>query len=185
MDDEQQLFHEYTKWVDDRATDLVFEIKTSESTIEELIAFIEKADNKVAELKTAIGKLEDDTARMEGDKKDATVVRDAEHAEYVKVSTDYAESVDALERAIQMLTSQAYDRPQAEMLLQQMAKTTPGMTRVLAAFLQQKAKQDGAPAVDAYEFQSQNIIELLESLEKIQRGVGRCRRRRGKSSALL
>jgi len=170
MDDEQQLFHEYTKWVDDRATDLVFEIKTSESTIEELIAFIEKADNKVAELKTAIGKLEDDTARMEGDKKDATVVRDAEHAEYVKVSTDYAESVDALERAIQMLTSQAYDRPQAEMLLQQMAKTTPGMTRVLAAFLQQKAKQDGAPAVDAYEFQSQNIIELLESLEKKFKG---------------
>jgi len=166
MDEEQKIFHEYTQWVDDRTTDLGFEIKTGESTIEELIAFIEKSDNKVAELATAIGKLEDDIARLDAEKKDATAVRDKEHAEYMKVSTDYAESVDALERAIQVLTSQAYDRPQAEMLLQQMAKTTPGMTRVLAAFLQQKAAQDGAPAVDAYEFQSQGIIEMLEGLEK-------------------
>merc|ERR1719232_1211835 len=138
--------------------------------IEELIAFIEKSDNKVAELATAIGKLEDDIARMEGEKADATAVRDKEHAEYVKVSTDYAESVDALERAIQIMTAQAYDRPQAEMLLQQMARTTPGMTRVLAAFLQERQKQDGAPAVDAYEFQSQGIIEMLEGLEKKFKG---------------
>mmetsp|Transcript_81271 Transcript_81271/g.156968 ORF Transcript_81271/g.156968 Transcript_81271/m.156968 type:complete len:659 (-) Transcript_81271:134-2110(-) len=170
MDEEQKIFHEYTEWVDDRTTDLGFEIKTGESTIEELTAFIEKSDNKVAELATAIGKLEDDIARLEGEKADATAVRDKEHAEYVKVSTDYAESVDALERAIQIMTAQAYDRPQAEMMLQQMAKTTPGMTRVLAAFLQQKALQDGAPAVDAYEFQSQNIIDLLEGLEKKFKG---------------
>jgi len=170
MDEEQKIFHEYTEWVDDRTTDLGFEIKTGESTIEELTAFIEKSDNKVAELATAIGKLEDDIARLEGEKADATAVRDKEHAEYVKVSTDYAESVDALERAIQIMTAQAYDRPQAEMMLQQMAKTTPGMTRVLAAFLQQGVRQDGAPAVDAYEFQSQNIIELLESLEKKFKG---------------
>merc|ERR1719264_1213220 len=160
------MFHEYTQWVDDRTTDLGFEIKTGESTIEELIAFIEKSDNKVAELATAIGKLEDDIARLEAAKKDATAVREEENAEYMKVSADYSESVDALERAIQIMTAQAYDRPQAEMLLQQMAKTTPGMTRVLAAFLQERQKQDGAPAVDAYEFQSQGIIEMLEGLEK-------------------
>merc|ERR1719517_146906 len=69
MDEEQKIFHEYTSWVDDRTTDLGFEIKTGESTIEELIAFIEKSDNKVAELATAIGKLEDDIARLEGEKK--------------------------------------------------------------------------------------------------------------------
>merc|ERR550532_271392 len=88
MDEEQKIFHEYTQWVDDHTTDLGFEIKTGESTIEELIAFIEKSDNKVAELATAIGKLEDDIACMEGEKKDATGIRDKEHAEYVKVSTD-------------------------------------------------------------------------------------------------
>jgi DNA repair exonuclease SbcCD ATPase subunit len=74
--------------------------------------------------------------------------------------------VDALGRAIQVLSKQDYDRPQAEMLLQQLAKTTPGMQRVLAAFLQESAKSDGAPAVAAYEFQSGGIVQILEGLEK-------------------
>merc|ERR1719433_2019810 len=170
MDDEQKIFHEYTEWVDDRTTDLGFEIKTSESNIEELLAFIEASDNKVAELGTAIAELEADIARLTAALKDATAVRDKEHAEYVTVSTDYSESVDALERAIQIMTAQAYDRPQAEMMLQQMAKTTPGMTRVLAAFLQEKERQDGAPTVAAYDFQSQGIIDLLEGLLKKFKG---------------
>lgn len=170
MDKEQKIYAEYAEWVDDRTKEIGFEIKTGESTMEELLAFIEKSDAKVAELGTAIAELEADIDRLGAEKKDAMAVRAKEHAEYVKVSTDYSESVDALERAIQMMTAQAYDRPQAEMLLQQMAKTTPGMTRVLAAFLQETGKQDGAPAVDAYEFQSQGIIDLLEGLLKKFKG---------------
>jgi hypothetical protein len=170
MTKEQKIYAEYAEWVDDRTKELGFEIKTSESNIEELLAFIETSDNKVAELGTAIAELEADIARLTAELKDATAVREKEHAEYEKVSTDYSESVDALERAIQVMTAQNYDRPQAEMLLQQMAKTTPGMTRVLAAFLQSKEKQDGAPAVDAYEFQSQGIIDLLEGLFKKFKG---------------
>jgi len=170
MAKEKKIYAEYAEWVDDRSKELGFEIKTGESTIEELLAFIEKSDVKVAELSTAIAELEADIARLEAAKKEAMAVRAKEHAEYEKVSTDYSESVDALERAIQIMTAQAYDRPQAEMLLQQMAKTTAGMTRVLAAFLQEREKQDGAPAVDAYEFQSQGIIELLEGLLKKFKG---------------
>jgi hypothetical protein len=82
------------------------------------------------------------------------------------IQADYAESVDALGRAIQEMSKQDYSRPQAEMLLQQLAKTTPGMQRVLAAFLQEGTQQDGAPAVAAYEFQSGGIIAVLEGLEK-------------------
>jgi len=170
MGKEQKIYAEYAEWVDDRTKELGFEIKTGESTIEELLAFIEKSDAKVGQLGTAIAELESDIDRLTAEKNDATAVREKEHAEYMKVSTDYSESVDALERAIQIMTAQAYDRPQAEMLLQQMARTTPGMTRVLAAFLQERQKQDGAPAVDAYEFQSQGIIEMLEGLEKKFKG---------------
>jgi transcription antitermination factor NusG len=170
MAKEQKVYAEYAEWADDRTKELGFEIKTGESNIEELLAFIEKSDNKVAQLGNAIAELEADIARLTADKKDATAVREKEHAEYVKVSTDYSESVDALERAIQIMTAQAYDRPQAEMLLQQMAKTTPGMTRVLAAFLQEKERQDGAPTVAAYDFQSGGIIDLLEGLLKKFKG---------------
>jgi len=164
MEAEQKVYAQYKEWVDDRSKEVGFEIQTGESTIEKLIAFIDKANNKVAILGNEIDDLDADISRMEGEKKDATAIRDTENAEYVKLQKDYSESVDALQRAIQVLSAQAYDRPQAEALLQSMAKTTPGMQRVLAAFLQEKVQADGAPAVAAYDFQSDGIIKLLEQL---------------------
>jgi len=165
MENEQKVYAAYKEWVDDRQQELGFEIETAKNDIEKLSAFIAKADNDVAELATAIQALDGEIASLEADKKQGTELRDADHAEYVKVQQDYAESVDALGRAIQVLSSQSYDRPQAEALLQKMAVTVPGMGRVLAAFLQQKSRDTpGAPAVAAYDLQSSHIIEILEGL---------------------
>jgi len=164
MEAEQKTFAQYREWVSDRTRDLGFEVQTGDTSIEQLTAFIEKADNKASTLGKEVAGLEADIARLESEKKDATSVRSKEHAEYVKLQQDYSESVDALERAIQVLSSQAYDRPQAEALLQTMAKSTPGMTRVLAAFLQEKARASGAPAVAGYEYQSDGIVKMLEGL---------------------
>merc|ERR1719409_2126001 len=58
MEAEQKLFREYTEWVDDETTRLGFEIKTAKSDIEELVAFIEKADNDVAQLAAAMARLD-------------------------------------------------------------------------------------------------------------------------------
>jgi hypothetical protein len=77
----------------------------------------------------------------EAEKKEATDVRNSEHEEYVKLSTDYGESVDALERAIQTMESRNYDVPEASAFLQKMAVEKPGMRRVLAAFLQETQAQ--------------------------------------------
>jgi len=74
--------------------------------------------------------------------------------------------VDALERAIEVLISQAYNKPRAMTILEHMAKITLRKKRVSAACPQQTAEQDGASAVDAYEFQSQNVIDFMEALEK-------------------
>merc|ERR1719473_1514241 len=58
------------------------------------------------------------------------------------------------------------------MLLQKMAVTMPPMKRVLAAFLAEASSTKketapfGQPEVNAYEFQSGGIIEMLEKLEK-------------------
>jgi len=135
MKEEEAKTHAtYTEWVDDRTKELGFEIQTAESTIEELIAFIDKADSDVAKLGDEIATLDGDIARLEGEKADATAVRTSEKAEFLKVEQDYSESVDALGRAIQVVSSQQYARPQAMMLLQRMAKTAPAMQRVLAAF---------------------------------------------------
>lgn len=163
MDTEQKTYAEYKEWVDDRRQALGFEIKTAKATIEKLTAFASQADEKVASLSDEISTLDDDIARLTGEKNDATKERKMENDKYVKVQQDYSESVDALDRAIQTMSAQDYDRSQAEMLLQRMS-TTKGMRRVMAALVQERARGDGAPAVSAYEFQSSNILKTLESL---------------------
>merc|ERR1719399_713749 len=168
MEAEQKIFADYAEWADDQKRELGFNIKTLNSDIEELIAFIEKADNDISVLADAIAELEAEIAQLEADQKEATAIREKEHAEYVKVQQDYAESVDALTRAIQVLESRPKSNAQAEMLLQKMSATVPGMRRVLAALIQEKAttarQTPGAPAVAAYEFQSDHIIDMLEKL---------------------
>jgi len=164
MADEQKIFAEYQEWVDDKQKELNFEIETGEATIEKLIAFIEAAENKIAVLAKKIAEDEANIAALEDEKAAATQMRDAQHAEFLKVEQDHSESVDALERAIQVLGAQGYSRAQAESLLQTMAKQRPGLRVALAAFLQERASEDGAPEVSAYEFQSSSIMDLLEKL---------------------
>merc|ERR1712217_281263 len=132
----------YKEWVSDTSRELGFEIKTANSDIEKYTAAAAKADSDVAKLSAAIKKLEGELADTEAEKKEATDVRNSQHAEYVKLSTDYSESVDALERAIQTMESRNYDVPQAEMFLQKMAMEKPGMRRVLAAFIQETQKHE-------------------------------------------
>jgi DNA repair exonuclease SbcCD ATPase subunit len=174
LDDETQLFAKYTEFVDDQSRELGYQMKTAQSNIEKLLAFIEDADNKVATLGDEITELDDDIARMEGEKKAATAIRESEKAEFEKTELDYSESVDAIQRATQVLGSQAYDRPQAEMLLQKMSQKTPGMGRVLDALLQEGSSgasaSDGAPAVAGYDFQSGGIVEMLGGLLKKFKG---------------
>merc|ERR1719215_278888 len=154
MEDESKIMATYTEWVSDETTRLGFNIKTANSDIEKLSAFIEKADNDVAQLGKAIGELDDLIAQKEGERQAATDLRNSEHAEDVKLSTDLGESVDALGRAITTLENEQGATAQASMMLiQKMAKTTTAMRPVLAALMQMDAN-DRAPAVAAYQSQS-------------------------------
>jgi hypothetical protein len=168
MEQEQKTMATYSEWVDDQTTELGFALKDAATQIEELTAFATKADSDVEVYANDIATLDSEIATLETELKEATAMRESEHAEYVKVSTDLSESVDALERAIQVLSQQDYDRPTAMMMLQKMATSVKGMPRVLAAFLQTQgqAAQPGAPEVAAYEFQSGGIVSLLEKLLK-------------------
>jgi len=167
MDEEEKTYRAYSDWVRVQNTDLSNEIKAAKAEIEKLLAFIAKADSDVETLSDAIASLEAEIAKLEKEKQDGIDTRNEEHAEYIKVSTDYSESVDALRSAIQTMKSRDYDVPEAEAMLQKIAKSTPGMRRVLAEFVQiaeKDERQKGGPAVSAYEFQSSNIVALLEKL---------------------
>lgn len=171
MEEEQKTYATYAEWVDDRSKELGFEIKEGASKIEELTAFITKADSDVSTLGDEIADLEAEIRKHEAEKKAAIANRAEENAEYLKISQDYGESVDALSRAIQVVSSQNYDRAQAESLLQRMSRTTAGMSRVMTAFAQERTRSalrgdGGAPAVAAYATQSSGIVDLLEKLHK-------------------
>jgi len=167
-EEEQKVYATYAEWVDDESKRLGFEIIDHNRRIEDLIAYISKAESDVKAAADHIADLNAQIEKLTGDKAAATSIREEQHAEYLKISQDYSESVSALRHAIQVLESQSYDRSQAEMLLQRMSTTVPGMPRVLAAFLQEKGRTslrgDGAPAVAAYEFQSGGIVAMLEGL---------------------
>jgi len=164
--DEQKIMAGYTEWVSDENTRLTQNIKTAADDIEKLTAFITKADNDISVLGSDIGELDSLIQQKEGELADATSIRGTENVEYVSQQADLAESVDALQRAIDTMKSEDYDRPQAMMMLQKMAVSKQGMRPVLAAFLAQSSKmqEPGAPDVAAYESQSGGIIELLEGL---------------------
>merc|ERR1719197_413389 len=161
MKEEATTFATYKEWVSDTSRKLGFEIKDEKSDIEKYLAAAAKADSDVAELRKAIEKLQGELGTTEGEKAEATEIRKAQNAEYVKISTDYGESVDALERAIQTMQAQSGAVPEAAAFLQKEAASKPGMRRVLAAFLQEKEETArGGPAVAAYEFQSGGIVAL-------------------------
>merc|ERR1719235_2384726 len=83
--------------------------------IDMLTADIQKFDVEAAQLGKEIAQHDADISAWEGDKKAATKVREIEKADYQAMHTDYSESIDALQRAIQMLKKQAFDRGQASL----------------------------------------------------------------------
>merc|ERR1719310_1190743 len=98
-------------------------------------------------------------------KKEATKVREAEHAEYLKVAKEEEEAVDAFDHAVAEVMAQQGATPQSAMMfLQRKAKAAPAMRRALVA-LQLTAHEPGAPQVAGYESQSEGVLGILEKTE--------------------
>jgi len=162
---EKKIYADYSKFVRMQTRELDHEIKTSKATIEKLIAFVTKADADVASLGRQIASNDAEASTLEADQKAATEMRAAGKEKFLSEQTDYTESLYALDRAIEMLKSQNFDRPQAMALLQGMTKTVSGMHRVLASLALEQSRNDGAPAVAAYESQTGSVIDMLAGLK--------------------
>merc|ERR1719213_1486493 len=108
---------------------------------------------------------------MTGDVKAADKVRATERADYEATHQDYTESISALERAIEVLKKQDYDRPHASFAqiaaLQKMTLIPPDAKKAIDMFLAQDQEEqlaDSAPEANAYEFKSKGIIDMLQKL---------------------
>merc|ERR1719316_1272503 len=161
-------------------------IKKAGEDIELLGASISKLTTEAKILGEEIAKLQEDVAGFEAEKKAKTEQREKDHKAFVAESTDYGESLDALERAIAVMMKRSADVPGSDAVLLQLAKgdKLPAQAKsMVAAFLGMMGSDFmssmgyEAPEANAYEFQSGGIVEMLKKLKDEFRGkLGECQK---------
>merc|ERR1719359_2650230 len=169
--EEQVQFAAYKQFCDDVTVEKEKAIKDASTLIDVLKADIQKYAADIELLTTEIAEHEEAIATATGNVKAAEKTRAIERADYETTHKDYSESIDALERAIEVLKKQDYDRPQVSFaqisalthmnLIPQQAK------KAIDAFLDDYSDDSlavSAPQANAYEFQSAGIIEMLQKL---------------------
>lgn len=169
---EEVQFATYSQWCTDEKAKTSKNIDEAAETIELLSAQIGKHKTEAAKLGRQITKDEQDIATYEGDIKASTKVRGIERDDFLATNTDYSESIDALGRAINVLKNQSHDRKQAEASFMEIKELMPPRAKkIVDAFLSQDGEDDAdhlevrAPEANAYEFQSQKVIDMLQKLK--------------------
>lgn len=169
---EEVSFASFSQWCTDEQARLTEQVQIGAQKIESLTADSGKESSDASELGEQITKLHQDLDRFEGQLKAQVQQREANHKEFVSEQRDYAESIDALDRAINVMQKQNFDRAA---LLQLGEQLPANAQQMLTAFVGMMSDEDGdskgpdfmsrsAPEADAYEFQSGNIVDLLKKL---------------------
>merc|ERR1719191_2304871 len=166
-------YNSFKQWCDETNVEKTRRISEATALMEQLSANIAKNEADAETLAREITQLDQDISVFGGDKKAATEVREIENADYLKTHKDYSESIDALEKAINVLKKQAADVPQELVQLKTAEFIPESARRVISAFLAQgdELGQEPdelsvtAPEVNAYEFQSQGVVDMLDKLQ--------------------
>merc|ERR550537_1926915 len=162
---EEVEFAKFHQWCDSLRADKTESIAEAKAKIEQLTADVAKAESDAEILGDEIAELEADVVRIQGEVKNATEVREKEAADYAATHQDYSESIDAIQRAIMVLQQRSADVPQS--LLQLRASPIiPDRTKAAIESFLEIGNAEEAPEANAYEFQSQSVIDMLEKLEK-------------------
>jgi hypothetical protein len=172
---EQVAFAEFETWCKMEIPQTQKSIAKAAESIELLNAEIAKLSTEAKVLGEEITGLQNDVANFESEKKAADSQRKKDNAAYVEESTDYGESVDAIERAITVLMKKTADKPGASAVLLQLVESErlPAQAKSMVAafvgmmgkdFLSSMGPDYEAPEANAYEFQSGGIIEMLKKL---------------------
>merc|ERR1719163_935269 len=148
--EEATRFSAFQQWCEGTKTEKERAIKDQSDQISQLDADITKSEADAAKLGEEIAGLGKDIDTWTAESNKAKSVRKAENAEYAETHLDYSESIDALERAIQVLKKREKDVPQSLVQVQKVTelKGLPSQARhVLASF-----------------FQSSSVVDMLEKL---------------------
>jgi len=180
MNDEQVAFAEFASFCANGKPALKKKIAKSGETIETLNAEIGKLTSDVANLGEEIAGLQADVTKFEADKKAHAAASEKDHKAFIDESTDYSESVDALDRAILVLSEKDGNIPGASMLqLSMNDKRMPAKAKsLISAFLGlEDTDTFDPPEANAYESQSGGIIEMLKKLkDEFRAKLGQCQK---------
>jgi len=172
MHDEEVAFATFSTWCQEESSSLKKEIASDAEEIESLAANEGKLRSDAETLAGEIAELNANVERFETERKGHDDQRDKDNKEFLAVSQDHSESVDALDRALVHLQKQSYDRPAA---LAQLSSTVRHRAMsALKARSEDPSAEDGyakkgleydAPEANAYEFQSGGIVGVLKNLK--------------------
>jgi chromosome segregation ATPase len=174
--DEEVGFAKFSTWCGGEKSSLTTEIARNGDTISLLGTEIEKLDSDASTLADEIAALEATIASREADIEKGTAERKKEHEDFLAEEADYGETLSALDRAIEVMSKQDYDRPAASAALLQLnekERLPRKMQSIIAAFVGMMDSDGGkgdymsyaAPEANAYEFQSGSIIATLKTLK--------------------
>jgi len=188
---EVKAYKEYAEWCDDSKMETGFAIKTATKEKAEQEAAIAKAKSDGDGADTEIEELAAAIEKGESELKDATMVRDKEHADFLIAEAELVDTVNTLDRAIVIIEREMAKNPA---LLQKRADSSniqallktlgtvidaAGLAgsdkQKLIALVQNKQGDEntdedtdddmGAPAATVYKSHSATIVETLEDLK--------------------
>jgi len=177
---EQKTYEEFSQYCNDESMETKFEIKTGKSDVERSNATIADETAKIGAAEAKIEELSTTLATSAADLKAATEIRDKEHADFVKMDADLAETVDMLGRAIGIIEREmaktaftqtgGMDKVTAALNELLNAASVNAMTKVQITALVQANTGDedlqpgGAPDPAAYKSKSGGIVATLEDM---------------------
>jgi len=186
-EEEAKAFKEFFQWCDSAAQNLNNDITTGKKSQEKLTAKIGEETSAIQVGTSKIEELSATIATNEAELKDATGIRDKEAADFAASEKELVETVDTLDRAVSIISSEMSKNPAAlnqidtssmSSLLQSLGAVVDaaGFTNAdhqkLMALVQDQGEDSeaGAPAAATYKSQSGGIVDLLEDLKEKAEG---------------
>jgi len=181
-------YKEFYDWCEDASREKKNEIKTLTGQKGKLEATIEKAASDIEGAATKIDDAASQIASDEAALRDATLIREKEHAEFEVAEKELMQAVDMLSRATNIIEREMQGGSslvQAAVSTEDLDSVLAGVGAVidaaafstadksrLAALLQghQDAEDAGAPDPDSYKSHSSGLVEVLEDMKEKAEG---------------
>jgi predicted nucleic acid-binding Zn-ribbon protein len=166
---EEVRFAEFHKECDETRSRLQDNIAVATSQIEKLQASADDSNAQILTITADIEALHKDLQENDHNLKTTTAEKDSAHADWESSDDDAVKTLDAIKRAIEVLKARSADVPQAALAQLQTSRFVPDRAvRAVESLLELQGGADevssGPPQANAYEFQSQSVIDMLKKI---------------------